>query len=83
MPVSFRLPVSMAQSIKDNNWDLGQFVYNFLKSGNLPTTNDVGPGLLGKMVALMMNENVVAPTNFFTENEEHIIRQVAERLTNE
>lgn len=83
MPVSFRLPVTMAQLIKDKNWDLGQFVYNFLRDGSLPATLEVAPALLDKMVALMMNENVVAPTNFFTETEERIIRQVAERLTNE
>ena len=83
MPVSFRLPITMAQRIKDNNWDLGQFVFNFIKDGSLPTTDDIGPGLLDKMVALMMNENVVAPTNFFTDTEVHIIRQVAERLTND
>lgn len=83
MPVSFRLPITMAQMIKDNNWDLGQLVFNFIKDGSLPATLEVAPAMLDKMVALMMNENVVAPTNFFTESEESIIRQIAERLINE
>ncbi len=87
VPVSFRLPITMAQSIKDNNWDLGQFVFNFLSNGKLPVINsnavktlDV---LVQKLIALMMNENVVAPDEFFTPNEITIIRRVAEELVDE
>jgi len=83
VPVSVRLPKRMAPRIKDENWDLGQFIFNIVSTGRVPTISDVGPGLLNKMVALMMNQNVVAPTNFFTETEEHTIRQVAEELANE
>jgi len=81
VPVSVRLPKSMAQRIKDENWDLGQFIFNIVSTGRVPIiSDDMGSGLVKKLVFLMIENAVVAGEGAFTPAEEHIIRSIAEEL---
>lgn len=85
---NIRLPVETIEKIRKQNIDTGRIVYDIVEGGKNPYAEqtpdyEIGPTLLNKLVALMMNEDVVAPEGYFTETEIKSIKQIAERLTGE
>lgn len=78
IPVSVRLPKSMVQRIKDENWDLGQLIFNVLSTGKTPViTNHTQSELLKKLIVLMISEDMTVDAGFFTKEEEERITQIA------
>lgn len=80
---SVKLPKETIEKIRERKLDMGQIVYDIVEQNlnpyekNLSLSDDIGLGMLSKLVNLMIDRNITAPKGFFTTAEEMVLSKVA------
>lgn len=81
-PYAVRLPKSVISIIKENDWDIGQLIFNIVNDGLTPSTEEpkhpVVRSVAKKIIQLMIEHEIQAPEGMFTAREESIIITLAE-----